>query len=47
MSAWKTKRTFGLSMPMPNAVVATTTSTSSSANPVYTCSRSDAGLPAW
>ena len=47
MSWWKTKRTFGLSTPIPNAIVETITSTSSSMNASCASSRSLFGRPAW
>lgn len=46
MSAWITKRTLGLSIPMPNAVVATTTFSRSSKNCSWMRSRSAAERPA-
>ena len=47
MSRWITKRTFDLSMPMPNAMVATTTSTSSRWNASWLRVRSSSSRPAW
>ena len=42
-----TKRTSGLSMPMPNAIVATTTTPSSRRNRAWFAARMRASRPAW
>mmetsp|Transcript_15538 Transcript_15538/g.47228 ORF Transcript_15538/g.47228 Transcript_15538/m.47228 type:complete len:99 (+) Transcript_15538:522-818(+) len=44
---WLTMRTLGLSIPIPNATVATTTCTSSLAHAVCAAVRADAFSPAW
>ena len=47
MPRWATKRTSGLSMPIPNAVVATTTRTSSAMKRSWVPLRSAVPMPAW
>ncbi len=46
-SRWATKRTSGLSMPMPNAIVATMTMPSSRTNRFWWRWRTSASSPAW
>ena len=47
MPVWTTKRTSLRSMPIPNATVATTTSTSSLEKASWLAWRSSADIPAW
>jgi len=44
---WMTKRTSGLSIPMPNAIVATIMMLSSLRNLFWLWLRSDVDMPAW
>ena len=44
---WITNRTSGLSIPMPKATVATTTSASSARNRSWLAARSSLVIPAW
>ena len=46
-SAWITKRTSGLSIPMPKAIVATITASSSARNQASRSERTFLSRPAW